>query len=174
MCNNGIIHVTSAPYYCASNGLAEQAVQTVKLQGIKRTPGASVTVLHHIQRQEFLQQNFSWVVGYVLDWIDFSQNWLPELKDNKPNKLNSTTLQSHFEASKEVTWYNNVKDFSTTAVTWIPGKIAKMTGPLSYHMELINGSFCAFTIYTVTCAFGEVTTVGSPACDNLFASFNYR
>ena len=28
-----------------------------------------------------------------------------------------------------------VKDFSTTPVAWLPGKIVKVTGPLSYHVE---------------------------------------
>ena len=32
-----------------------------------------------------------------------------------------------------------VKDFSTTPVSWIPGKVVKITGPLSYHVELISG-----------------------------------
>ena len=32
-----------------------------------------------------------------------------------------------------------VKDFSTTPITWIPGKITKVTGPLSYHVEVIDG-----------------------------------
>ena len=32
-----------------------------------------------------------------------------------------------------------VKDFSTTLITWIPGKITKVTGPLSYHVEVIDG-----------------------------------
>ena len=32
-----------------------------------------------------------------------------------------------------------VKDFSTTPITWIPGKVVKVTGPLSYQVELLSG-----------------------------------
>ena len=38
---NGIIHVTTAPYHPSSNGLAERAVQTFK-QVLKRTLGANI------------------------------------------------------------------------------------------------------------------------------------
>ena len=31
------------------------------------------------------------------------------------------------------------KDFSSTPLIWIPGTVAKVTGPLSYHIELGDG-----------------------------------
>ena len=41
MTNNGIVHIKSAPYHPATNGLAERAVQTFK-KGISRISGGTV------------------------------------------------------------------------------------------------------------------------------------
>jgi hypothetical protein len=42
--------------------------------------------------------------------------------------------------SKWVTRYNNVENFPSKNPRWIPGSIVKVTGPLSYKVELANGA----------------------------------
>ena len=55
-------------------------------------------------------------------------------------------LKQHLQ-KKQAASHNNskvgglvyTKDFSSTPLIWIPGTVAKVTGPLSYHIELGDG-----------------------------------
>lgn len=73
--NNGIKHITSAPYHPVSNGLAERAVQIVK-RGLKKITQGSIrshlakTLFSYPRlRQVFLQQNCYLADVPDLDWI---------------------------------------------------------------------------------------------------------
>ena len=41
------------------------------------------------------------------------------------------------------------KDFSSSPLIWIPGTIVKVTGPLSYHVKLSDGSVVRRHVDTV-------------------------
>ena len=144
MANNGIVHVTTAPYHPSSNGLAERAVQTVK-QGLKRTEG--VTIQERLSKFLFTYrltpQSTTGVppstllmgrrIRSRLDGLFPDMSTRIEDQQSKQAKNHDTTkpLRS-FRVGDRV----YVKDFS---VTWTPGKVTKVTGPLSYHVEVIDG-----------------------------------
>ena len=146
MSDNGIVHVTSAPYHPSSNGLAERAVQTVK-QGLKRTPGTSmqerlskVLFTYRITPQsttgtppaELLMGRR---IRSRLDRLFPDLTERVEAQQGKQAKYHDSSkpLRSFKEGDLVYT-----KDFSTTPVTWVPGKITKKTSPLSYHVELLD------------------------------------
>ena len=51
------------------------------------------------------------------------------------------TLRSHIANLLREIWYNYAENFSTTSdIKWLPGKVTKITGPLSYVIELSDGN----------------------------------
>ena len=143
--SNGITHVTTAPYHPSSNGLAERAVQTLK-RGLKSTKGDSLEerlavflftyrITPHtttgVSPAELLMKRR---LRSRLDRLfpDLHQRVEKKQLQQASNHNNSKPLRS-FKVGDMV----YVKDFST--LTWIPGKITKVTGPLSYHVEVDRG-----------------------------------
>ena len=140
-------YITTAPYHPSSNGLAERPVQIVKC-GLKATKGDSL--------QEWLSKLlFTYcITPHTSTGIAPAQllmnRWprscfdhlFPDLQEDVQKKQaeqaashnNSKPLRS-FKVGDLV----YTKDFSTTPLIWIPGTVAKVTGPLSYHIELGDG-----------------------------------
>ena len=51
------------------------------------------------------------------------------------------TLRSHIANLLREVWYNYAENFSATSdIKWLPGKVTKITGPLSYVIELSDGN----------------------------------
>ena len=145
---NGIKHVTSALYHPSSNGQAERAVQTVK-QGIKQTPGKTIQerlskflfnyrITPHattgippcellMKRQ--LRSSLDLLIPKVQQRVEANQVKQKEYRDgHMPIR--------EFLVNDQVF----VENFPSKKPRWIPGTIVKVTGPLSYEVELENGS----------------------------------
>ena len=145
MSDNGIVHVTSAPYHPSSNGLAERAVQTFK-NGLKRTKGD--TIQERISKLLFTYrltpQTTTGVAPSQLLMGRRPRSCLDRLfPSQRVEKHQSRQAEQHDNAkplrSFKVDDPVYVKDFSTPNNAWIPGKVVKVTGPLSYHVEVQPG-----------------------------------
>ena len=144
--NNGITHVTTAPYHPSSNGLAERAVQTFK-QGVKRTPGATLQerISKFLFHYRITPQTTTGVPPATLLLGCCPRSHLdtlfPDLGDcvegrqaKQAQQHDSTKPLRSFEVGDLV----YAKDFATTPVYWVPGKVAIVTGPLSYLVLLMT------------------------------------
>ena len=144
MSENGITHVTTAPYHPSSNGLAERAVQTIK-RGIKATSGSSLQ--ERLSKFLFTYR----ITPHTTTGIAPAQLLMNRRLRSRFDRL-FPDLQQHVQQkqAKQAAAHDSAKplrsfivgdpvytrDFSSVPATWIPGTIVKVTGPLSYHVEL--------------------------------------
>ena len=145
--SNGIVHVTTAPYHPSSNGLAERAVQTFK-RGIKSTGGESLQ--ERLSKFLFAYR----ITPHTTTGVAPAQllmnrqlrsrldRLFPDLQVRVQKKQASQA--TNHDTSKPLRSFGindpvYTKDFYSSPLTWIPGTIAKVTGPLSYWIKLGNG-----------------------------------
>ncbi len=145
--DNGIVHVTTSPYHPSSNGLAERAVQTFK-KGIKHTAGK--TIQEKLSKFLFTYR----ITPHTTTGTAPAQllmgrqlrtrldRLFPDLSQ-RVQKHQAKQSQQHDTAKPLRSFMIDdsvyVKDFSSPTLSWIPGKVVKVSGPLSYHVELQSG-----------------------------------
>ena len=121
--DNGIQHLTTAPYHPASNDLAERAVQIIK-KGLKNKKGTFRTLVHCFLIESHLRRPRS-----KLDLLR------PNLAERVERKQQSQKEQ-HDSRSKE-------REFTIGTAVWVrnmqrgdTGIIFSKEGSVTYHVEM--------------------------------------
>ena len=142
---NGIRHVRSAPYHPASNGLAERAVQTFK-ESMKKNTGDSIDtrVARFVFRYRITPHTTTGVSPAELLFGRRPRSHLDLVKPDVSRRVELKQQQQktgHDLHAKGRSF--NIGDFvfvrnlpPSNTPTWLPGKIVRAHGPLSYLIEL--------------------------------------
>ncbi len=146
MSHNGIKHITTAPYHVASNGLAERAVQTFKSL-MKKSTGESIEAWiaralfsYRITPQSTTGKSpaellYRRKLRSTLDLVH------PDFRSQVQDKqMKQKCYHEQHAKERQLSVGDDVytKNFSS-GPTWIPGKVQKRTGPLSYTIKIGNG-----------------------------------
>lgn len=143
---NGIKHTTSAPYHPATNELAERAVQIVK-RGLKKvTDGSMNTRLAKVLlAYRITPHSTTGVSPAELLLGRRVQTRLDLLKPHTAERVESNQNKQkvkHDAGSKSRTFQTGDSVFAKNfgvGCRWLPGKIVKKTGPVSFHVHLEDG-----------------------------------
>ena len=143
---NGIRHVTSAPYHPSSNGLAERAVQTFKSFMKKSTSGSIETrVSRFLMQYRITPQTTTGISPAEMMMGRRPRSRLDLLIPNLATKMqHKQQSQKHYHDKRsrqrifEVGDRVNVKNFPT-GDNWLQGTIVKVSGPLSFQVKLQDG-----------------------------------
>ena len=143
---NGIMHITSAPYHPSTNGLAERAVQVLK-QGLKKvTTGSLKTRLARVLLSyRITPQSSIGVSPAELLLSRCPRTRLDLLKPNLAVKVENKQLQQkvdHDRAARSRSFNADetvyVRNFGP-GQKWLQGTIVATTGPVSYRVLLEDG-----------------------------------
>ncbi len=144
---NGIRHITSAPYHPSTNGLAERAVQTVK-NGLRQMEGETVEekLSRFLMKYRITPHS---TTGISPSQLLMGRRLRTRLDLLHPDLANSVEnrqwkqKQGHNNSKPERTFKEGdqvyAEDFSTSSEKWIPGVVKKVTGPVSYRIQLSDG-----------------------------------
>ena len=150
MSRNGIKHVTSAPYHPASNGLAERAVQSFKL-GIKRiTEGSLQDRLSKFLFTYRITPHSTTGVAPAellmgrrlrsrLDLLYPDLQTCVETQQLKQKQQHDSTKPLRSFLPGDTVFAQNFR-VSNSEPKWLPATVVVVTGPLSYQVELQDGS----------------------------------
>lgn len=144
MKNNGIRHVTSAPYHPSTNGSAERTVQSFKSAMKKMSSSPSVdSIQTRVNRFLFAYRTTPQTTTEMspaellmnrklttkLSLI--KPNLQRRLSAKQGNILTGNAPSRSFSVGDEV-WMRN---YNRTDPKWLPGEIEAKSGPLSYHIH---------------------------------------
>ena len=143
---NGIRHVTSAPYHPSSNGLAERAVQTFKSFMKKSTSGSiKARVSRFLMQYRITPQTTTGISPAEMMMGRRPRSRLDLLIPNLATKMqHKQQSQKHYHDKRsrqrifEVGDRVSVKNFPT-GDNWLQGTIVKVSGPLSFQVKLQDG-----------------------------------
>ncbi|XP_062864462.1 uncharacterized protein K02A2.6-like [Trichomycterus rosablanca] len=146
MKQNGIRHLTSAPFHPSSNGLAERAVQTLK-EGLRKMAGGTIetklarvlfnyritphTTTGHspaeLLMSRKLRSTFDLLVPDLKAKVQLKQ-WKQKQVHDRGTKMRT------FQPGDEVM----VQNYSYGS-KWVPATVHTCTGPVSYTVVTVNG-----------------------------------
>ena len=144
--NNGIKHLTSAPYHPASNGLAERAVQIVK-KGLKKTSLGSIQtrLATTLMAYRLTPQSTTGVSPAELLLGRQPRSRLDLLKPHTAERVENSQLRQkkqHDARARDRELKAGDKVFVRNyhqGDKWLPGMIQRKTGPVSFHVLLTDG-----------------------------------
>ncbi|XP_054288291.1 uncharacterized protein K02A2.6-like [Macrosteles quadrilineatus] len=146
--SNGIRHVVVAPYHSSSNGQAERMVQTTKnslrriLQGDWQKRLAQFLISSHITPNCSTNMSpsellFGRRIRTILDRVhpDYSSS-------DKEEKILDKALHDYQQSPQRKFKENDsvfARNYNQRGPKWIPAKVTRITGPLSYHLITKEG-----------------------------------
>ncbi len=142
MVQNGIKHITSAPYHPATNGLAERSEQIVK-RGLKKIKVGPMTdrLAKILFNYRITPQNTTEVTPAKLLMGRELKSRLDLLRPNTEVKVDRKQYQQRVQGEKRAMEREFMvgRNFRP-GLLWIGGRIIQVTGPVSYLIELDNGN----------------------------------
>ncbi|KAL5505800.1 hypothetical protein EMCRGX_G007305 [Ephydatia muelleri] len=149
--NNCVTHIRSAPYHPSSNGMAERAVQTVK-QGVKKMTTGTLRdkLARFLFQYRITPQTTTGVSPAKLLYGRRLRSRLDALHPNLAERVerrqqgqkaahDTNAVERSFQEQESV----YVKYYARGGRwKWVPGKITKCKGPLSFDVVLENGIVC--------------------------------
>ncbi|XP_031432706.1 uncharacterized protein K02A2.6-like [Clupea harengus] len=143
---NGIQHITSAPFHPASNGLAERAVQTFK-QGIKKTKGDTLEtkIARFLFNYRITPQSTTGLSPAEMLMSRRLRSTLDLLLPDVKSKIQKKQLKQKAQHDLHSKWRSfspgddvYIRNYGH-GPRWVPAVIEMNTGPVSYTVQTGDG-----------------------------------